>query len=91
MGADIKSRIMQSSMILGQLKALWKVRLRTQAKLRYLRSQVFSVLTYGSEAGNHTKKDLNKVASFLKRCQVLLVERKRIRGTRNLKRLQRSG
>ena len=78
------SKTARAAAALAKYSALWCSRLSKKTKLRYLRSQVLSILLYGCEPGNHMEGDLKIMARFLRRCMVKLASRRkpsRMRGT----------
>ena len=84
MRKDVMSKTARAAAALAKYSALWCSRLSMKTKLRYLRSQVLSILLYGCEPGNHMEGDLKIMARFLRRCMVKLASRRklsRMRGT----------
>ena len=83
MRKDVISKTARAAAPLAKFSALWCGKLSMKTKLRYLRSQVLSILLYGCEPGNHMEGDLKLVFRFLRHCMMKLAgspKSRRMRG-----------
>ena len=66
---EIRTRITKASQAFASLKNIWKCRnISTNTKIRLFKSNVLSVLLYGSESWKTTKTIENKLEVFQNRC-----------------------
>jgi len=72
MAEDVASKITRASQALAMYGRVWKSEMPRGAKVRYLRSQVLSILLHGAEVANHSAKDLDTLGAFLARCSKTL-------------------
>ena len=68
-GKDVQARLAKANQAFGSLNAVWKSKqLRVKTKIRIFKSNVLSVLLYGSECWKMTKETCKKLDTFQTKC-----------------------
>jgi len=66
---ELSARIQKASGAFNQLSNIWKNRnIQTNTKIRIYKAAVLTILLYGSEVWNTTKKQLHRFEVFHQRC-----------------------
>jgi hypothetical protein len=66
---DTRTRVLKAELSLNKYDGVWKSELTLRQKIRFLKSHVLPTLVYGQECGNHTQRELSRIAVFLNVCR----------------------
>ena len=81
---ELSARIRKASGAFNQLSNIWKNRnIQTNTKIRIYKAAVLTILLYGSEVWNTTKKQHHRLEVFHQRCLRRILRIKWYHGTRN--------
>ena len=91
MDRELSARIWQASGAFNQLSNIWKNRnIQTNTKIRIYKAAVLTILLYGSEVWNTTKKQHHRLEVFHQRCLRRILRIKWYHRTRNADVLERA-
>lgn len=88
---ELSARIRKASGAFNQLSNIWKNRnIQTNTKIRIYKAAVLTILLYGSEVWNTTKKQHHRLEVFHQRCLRRILRIKWYHRTRNVDVLERA-
>ena len=88
---ELSALIQKASGAFNQLSNIWKNRnIQTNTKIRIYKASVLTILLYGSEVWNTTKKQLHRLEVFHQRCLRRILRIKWFHHTRNVDVLERA-
>ena len=88
---ELSARIRKASGAFNQLNNIWKNRnIQTNTKIRIYKAAVLTILLYGSEVWNTTKKQHHRLEVFHQRCLRRILRIKWYHRTRNVDVLERA-
>ena len=89
--SELSARIQKASGAFNQMSNIWKNRnIQTNTKIRIYKASVLTILLYGSEVWNTTKKQYHRLEVFHQRCLRRILRIKWFHHTRNIDVLERA-